>query len=378
VSDLVLHYTDSQEFGGAERVMLQILGGLDRDRWKPALMYHQTRGRMPLVERAAQLGVALHPVPPMPPGAAGSVRAISFAARLRKHRPAVFHAHLTWPLAGRNALMAAVLARVRAVVATLHVFVDLPYSRRSRFEQHLLIQRLGCYVAVSRHTAQRVRAAFDVPADKLRVIHNGVDATAFERAPDLHLRSSLAGAREGPLLVTTARLTEQKGLVYLLEAVAGLPTVSLAIVGDGPLRAELQERARSLGAGERVHFVGRQDDVAAWLASGDIFVLPSLFEGMPLAVLEAMAAGLPVIATDVGGTNEIVQHEQTGLLVAPRSSQALAHGIGRLAADPALSRRIALAGQALARQEFSETNMLCQLQHTYDELLGGATAYAGR
>jgi glycosyltransferase involved in cell wall biosynthesis len=370
VTDVVIQYTESQEFGGAEQVMLQILRGLDRRRWHPVLMYHANGGRMPLVERAAQLGVALCPVPPMPPGAAGLLRAVRFAARLRTDRPAVFHAHLTWPLACRNALIAAVLARVRTVVATGHVFVDLSYSRRIRLEQRLLIRRLSSYIAVSRHTAQRVRTTFGVPSDKIRLIHNGVDTAAFERAPDPRLRASLVGVGEGPLIVTTARLAHQKGLVYLLEAASSLPGVTFAIVGDGPQRGELEGLANSLGLNGRVHFVGQQTDIGAWLASADIFVLPSLFEGMPLSVLEAMAAGLPVVATDVGGTNEIIENEESGLLVAPANSAALGQAIRRLIGDPRFASRIAGTGQARARQEFSESNMLCELQRVYDEFVG--------
>jgi glycosyltransferase involved in cell wall biosynthesis len=377
VTQSVLYYTDSQDFGGAERVMLQLFGGLDRRRWRPELAYHPTGRRMPLVEYAAELGVRLHAIPPMPPGVPGLLRTFPFAARLHASPPTIFHAHLTWPLACRNALVAALLAGVPAVIATGHLFVDLPYSRRARIEQRLISRRLSSYIAVSRDAASRLHSVFRVPRAKLRVIHNGVDIAAFARPVDATLRHSLVGGCEWPVAITTARLTHQKGIAYLIDAAAALPQLKVVIVGDGPLRSQLEERARHLNIDQRVNFVGHQADVARWLAAADVFVLPSLYEGMPLSVLEAMAARLPVVATEVGGTNEVVENERTGLLVRASDASALANAIGRVIADAALADRLADAGNARVRREFSVDVMVRQVEELYAELTSGEPGPSG-
>jgi glycosyltransferase involved in cell wall biosynthesis len=147
------------------------------------------------------------------------------------------------------------------------------------------------------------------------------------------------------------------------------------LAGEGAERPRLEARARSLGVADRVHFLGHRDDVPELLAACDLFVLPSLYEGLPLSVLEAMAASRPVVATDVGGTGEAVVQGETGLLVRPGAPAELGEAIRALLGDRARAARMGLAGQARAARDFSTRRMLAEVSEVYDELL---ERHAGR
>jgi glycosyltransferase involved in cell wall biosynthesis len=164
-------------------------------------------------------------------------------------------------------------------------------------------------------------------------------------------------------------LDKQKGLSTLLTAAALVPEAFFVLVGEGPERAFLEAQCQVLGLEQRVMFAGFRQDIPAWLGHCNLFVLPSLYEGMPLSLLEAMAAGKPVIASAILGNNEAVTHAETGWLVPPGDSESLAKAIRLFLADQALAQRLALAGQTRARKDFSSEAMVQQVEQVYDELL---------
>jgi glycosyltransferase involved in cell wall biosynthesis len=313
--------------------------------------------------------VRLQALPPMPLGWTGASRTARFASILRRDRPAIFHAHLTWPLACKYGLIAALVSGVPAVLATAQLFVDVPYDRSARLQQRLLASRLGCYIAVSGQVARRLRAAFGVPERKLRVIHNAIPAAAFDGPADPDLRTRMAGPAQRPIVLTCARLDPQKGLSTLLEAAVLVPAAVFVIAGEGQQQAALRDQAQRLGLADRAVFLGHRADVPALLASCDVFVLPSLYEGLPLAVLEAMAAGRPVVTTAVGGTDEVVCDRETGLLVPPNDPRALASAIRTLLDEPRLAARLAAAGKTRVAAQFSAERMVQSVTQTYDDLL---------
>ena len=169
------------------------------------------------------------------------------------------------------------------------------------------------------------------------------------------------------------RLHPQKGFSDLLTAFAQvrqrIPSVRLFVAGDGELRDDLEAQARSLGMAAVVTFAGVRADVSEVLAALDVFVLPSLWEGMPNAVLEAMASGLPVVATAVGGTPEVVVDGVTGLLVPPQDPGALAQAIGHLLRDPDLRRRMGRAGRRRVEEHFDVRETVRQVESLYETLL---------
>lgn len=368
----MLHYVDSEIFGGSEEAALQLMGGLDRSRWEPVLLHHPGAGLDQLVEGAARLGIRRLTVSRIEPGArlAGTLR---LRRAIRAEAPAIFHAHLSWPLACRHGVLAAWLARVPGVLGTAQLYVHPGSARRTRY----LLAPLHRIIAVSSEVARRYTEELGVPAARLAVVPNAVSVPDAPPPANAELRSKLLGRGPAFLVLTAARLHEQKGHTYLLQAARQVPEATFVLAGEGPLRAELEAEAAALGLGSRCVFLGQRTDVAGLLAAVDLFVLPSLYEGLPVSVLEAMAACRPVVATAIGGTIEAVEHEVTGLLVPPRDPAALAAAIRRLQGDPALAARLAAAGRARVEREFSVTAAARAVMAVYDQLAPDPPA-AGR
>lgn len=365
----VVFFTDSSGFGGAEQVLLTILAGLDRGRWRPLLMHHQEPGLARLLQPARALNVELRVVPRLPDGARGAARVPRLIRDLRALQPDVFHANLTWSLSCKYGLVAAILARTPAVVAMEHLFVDAAWRRPTVLEQRLICQGVDRYVAVSYEVAERLHQTFHIPTRKLRVVHSSIAVDRFSRPPNVPLRIQLAQGSARRVVLTTARLHRQKGHCYLLQAAALLPEAVFVLAGDGPERPRLEAQARELELAERVVFLGHRDDVPELLAACDLLVLPSLFEGLGLALLEAMAAGKPVVASAVGGIDEVVIDGETGLLVPPADPVALADAIRRILLDTALASSLAAAGKARVSQQFSAETMVERVTQIYGEIL---------
>jgi glycosyltransferase involved in cell wall biosynthesis len=362
-----VQYLDSDLVGGSERVLLQLLQGLDRKEWHPILLHHPAAALAELVEAAKGLGVTVYAVP--------RVTDRNFAIRLpglvhavSRFRPAVFHAQLNWPLACKFGLLSAALLGVPAVLATVHLYIGDFMSRSVRCQLRAVSRGVHRYLAVSGHVRERL-AALGVPAAKLRVVRNGVDPGRFEQPVAHVFRSELAGNTRRPIVLTVARLAPQKGLEFLLRAAAMLPEATFVIAGDGPARSILAAQAESAGLADRVRFLGSRRDVPDLLAACDVFVLPSLIEGLPLSVLEAMAAARPVVATRVPGTDETVVDGETGMLVPPRDPEALAHAIRSVLSDPERASRFGSAGRARVLGDFSTRRMVSAVEQQYEELL---------
>jgi glycosyltransferase involved in cell wall biosynthesis len=367
-----MYYVDSAAFGGAEQCLLNVLGELDRERWRPVLLHHPEPGLAPLLAQAERLDVALRETPRVR-WRTGYAAFAPLVRRIAAERPAVFHAQLTWPLACKHGLLAAAITRGPSLVATAHLFIEHVVTARVRLQQRILTPLVQRYVAVSRAVAAHWERDLGVPRDKLRVVPNGIPLAPYEHGPSASPPEGLLADPAGrPTVLTAARLDAQKGLPHLLEAAAGLPAARFVVAGDGPERAALEAHARRLGLDGRLRFLGYRSDIPALLAACELVVLPSLFEGHPLALLEAMAAGRPVVATAVGGVPEIVDHGVTGLLVPPADSAALGAAIGALLADPARARAMGAAGRAKAEREFSARVMVERLTRVYDEVLDRA------
>lgn len=360
----VVHYVDSDTFGGSEEAALHLMASLDRTRWEPVLLHHPNPGLVRLVDGATRLGVRTIAVPRIGRGVR-PIGVLRIWRALRAECPAVFHAHLTWQLACRSGVLAAWLAGVPAV-ATAQLYVELRLKWRGR----PILKLLRRIIAVSDEVKARYARELGIPAERLTLARNGIRVPPLPRRPDPTLRSKLVSGRPDYVVLTPARLDQQKGHAYLLAAAALLPDATFVLAGDGPLRAELEGLARDLDIMGRCVFLGHRSDVPDLLAAADLMVLPSLFEGLPVSVLEAMAAQRPVIATAIGGTDEAVTHGLTGLLVPPRDPAALAAAIRRLRTDPMLAERLAAAGRQRVEHEFSSIVTARQVMRIYDEVLG--------
>ena len=369
VARSTFYYTDSRVLGGAENAMFMLLAALDRDAWEPTLVLEEAVGTEPLRERAAALQVPVLDVAPMPLGLAGARRAIGLSRALRRHRPTVFHAHMSSPVACKWALGAAIASRVPAVLGTVQV-ISAGYvpDRSTLLQLRLLSRRVDRYLAVSAAIAAELSGGYGWPPEKIEVVYNAVETDRFGGPALPGLRSELDAA-DAPLVLTAARLSDQKGLPNLLEAAARLPGAVFALAGDGPEEAPLRRLAERLGVADRVRFLGRRDDIPSLLAACDVFALPSLYEGSSLAVLEAMAAGRAVVSSAIPGTDELIEDGHSGLLVPPGDSEALAEALARVLEDSGLRSSLAAAGRERAEREFGSVPAARRVAAIYEKVL---------
>jgi glycosyltransferase involved in cell wall biosynthesis len=261
------------------------------------------------------------------------------------------------------------LARIPAIIATAQQFMEPPWARTVDLAQRVVKKCPHRYIAVSHAVARQLAQTFKVPDYKIKVIHNSIPVAGFDRPPNMKLKTELYQGRERPLVLTVARLDSQKGHRYLLEAICYVPHANFILAGEGLERAGLEALANRLGIADRVIFLGHRNDIADLLASCDLFVLPSIYEGLPLSALEAMAAAKPVVATSVGGTPEAVLDGRTGLVVPPRNPAALAGAIQRLLADAPLRQRMGALGKLRVQHDFSAAQMVDRVTQTYEQLL---------
>jgi glycosyltransferase involved in cell wall biosynthesis len=259
-----------------------------------------------------------------------------------------------------------------AVVQTQHLPFLVSHPRKRRAYHHA-IEEVDRLIAVSdgvRRSYQRI----GVPPERITTVANGV-ATLRHRIGREAARTALGLDPGQPVVLTLGRLTHMKGQCHLLDAVPGLlarfPHLAVVLLGDGPLREALEKQAAGLGVGGAVRFTGHRTDARALLAAADVFALPSRHEGMPLVALEAMEAGLPVVATRVIGSEEVVEDGVTGALVRPADPAALGHALARMLADPDLRRRQGAAGRRWYLAGFTRERMARDTAAVYAAALPG-------
>jgi glycosyltransferase involved in cell wall biosynthesis len=333
----VLHAHRIAGIGGSERHLLTLLPALAERGVEVAFAGLDLPGADPFYEELGRSGV--------PFTRAGS--AIRFMRDLRRWRADVVHTHLV------HADVYGALAAGRAtLISTKHN--DDPFRTGPfRFVERLLARRAAKVICITEALARFNREQVGLPAGKLEVIHYGLDEPPAAWAPDeLELP-------EGKLVVAVCRLVPQKGLDVAVEAMAGIDA-SLVVLGEGPERERLEAQARERGV--RLLLPGRVGDVASVLRRADVLVHPARWEGFGLALLEAMLAGLPVVASRVSSIPEIVVDGETGLLVSPDDAVALRDALEGVLADPGSYGE---AGRARAHSEFSVAKMAERMLAAY-------------
>jgi starch synthase (maltosyl-transferring) len=274
----------------------------------------------------------------------------------------MFHANVPGRVLGR-------MAGVPVVISSERTMGQEGRARRTLNRATApLADRIICVSARVRDYAEQV---IGLPPARLVVVPNGIDLARYTlKTPQA------AGTGSQPVQIGyVGRLDPVKGVTHLLGAAALLresaPSLAwaLTLVGDGSERAALEAEAAALELAERVRFLGARSDVPALLPTFDLLVLPSLYEGMPNVALEAMASGLPVVATAVGGTPEVVLHGETGLLVPPAEAAALAGALAALAVDPARRARLGAAGRARVERHFTIDAAVRRTEALYRDLL---------
>ena len=295
---------------------------------------------------------------------------------IRRHRIEILHAHQYTPF------FYSALARVRCLGKPRLIFTEhgrhYPdhVSRRRRWMNRLLLRRLATAVNACCHFSARALAdvdGFSLPS--VEVIENGIDLRRYApRADRAALRHSLGLDPARRYVGCVARFHPVKDHAMLLRGFAAVaqarPDVDLLLVGDGPLRADLQRQAAELGVVDRVRFLGVRSDIPDLLQALDVFALTSVSEAASLTVLEAMASRLPVVVTAVGGNPEMVRQEVDGLLVPRGDDRALASALLRVLDDPAFGHHLGEAGRARVEQHYQLANTVDRYGRLYRRLMG--------
>lgn len=351
----VVHLVSSLNVGGLEMVVLHLARYCDRDRFSPHVLCLQEAGKLaPAIER---LGIRVESLDC--PELSKGKTLFRVAQRLRQLRPQILHTHNMNP--HFFGALAACAVGVPVVIHTKHGR-NYPDRRVAVLKNWFLSFFTNRVVTVSSDAATVVRQIEHVPTQRTTVIRNGID---IDRFPPV-VRNGKCGGKEA---IHVGRLNISKDQTTLLHAARIVADTDkdfrLTIVGDGPERDQLHSLTQELKLEKIVRFLGERHDVNALLAQADFFVLSSVEEGIPLTVLEAMAAGLPVVATRVGGNAEVVIPNQTGLLVKSREPPDLAGAMLAMLDDPEKARRMGLAGRDRVEREFDVKKVTASYESLY-------------
>jgi glycosyltransferase involved in cell wall biosynthesis len=368
--------------GGAERLALDTTLGLDPERFERTLVVSRWPATMAVdpgaLEIVAELEAAAVRFLGLDRGRPGAIwHWLPLLRLLRSERIDVVHAHMF----GSN-LWATILGRLAGVpvIVTHEHTWSFEGQPIRRFLDRELIARFGSRcIAVSADDRRKMIEIEGIPPDDIVLLPNGISAPP--NGPHGDVRAELGIAATAPVVGAVGNLRPQKNTVALVEAVAELapdfPDLRLLLVGHGPERQRVIDRARELAVEEHVLLLGQRKDVWDILAALDVAVLASIFEGSPLSVMEYMEAGLPVVATSVGGVPDLVDDGVSGLLVEPRDPVALAAAIRSLLQDPARAADMGARGRRRRREEFDIAVMVRRMEDLYERLYTEATGKPG-
>ncbi|HVF99858.1 MAG TPA: glycosyltransferase [Chloroflexia bacterium] len=375
----VLQLIDVLGPGGAEMLLHTLASSLDASRFDLHVCGLRPDQPYDLAPQIRALGV---PVSAFNQRNAYDVPTLIALVRyMRRHRIDIIHTHL---------LASDIMGRVAGfftrtpVVSTVHNsredFDHEPARRRwmERSTAKLWCRRL---IVVSPALREEIAAWYGLPVSRFVAIPNGVDTTRFRPMPALDkaaLKRDLLGdpavREDTPLVLNVARLVPQKGLAYLARAARlvldARPDARFAVVGQGPLKDDLLKQVEELGLDGKFVLAGVRSDVPELMAAGDVFVLSSLWEGLPISLLEAMSSGCPVVATEVGGVGGVVQSDRTGLLVPAEDPDALAQAILRCLNNPQEAQQRAGAAREWAHRHYSMETWVRKLEQLYLHELG--------
>ncbi len=366
----ILYVITRSQLGGAQAVVLTYLQALKTY----ANLALATGEEGFLADEARALGLPVFVLPDLVPPIAPRLdcRAVHALYKLtRKYQPDLVHAHSS--KAGLLARLAARMAGVPSLF-TAHGFAFTGNARLLRkaiaIPSEWLGARLGdSLIAVSEYDAALGSRYRILARNQINVVHNGLADVSFRARP----------AEGAPVnIVMVARFAPPKDHRSVLRALAGMHgDFKLWFVGEGPTVPQVRSEAMRLGLGDRVVFLGARNDVPELLSRAHIFVLASNYEGLPISILEAMRAGLPVVASDVGGVPECVRHDHTGFLVPRSDVNALRENLHSLIASPILRERMSQAGRKLFQEQFTAARMIRETLSVYEAVLASSPQQAG-
>ncbi len=361
----ILFLSTSSGPGGAERVISNLAASLDPARYRAVLcLFRQGWIR----ERSESRGVRTHIIPTC--GMTDWRWALRFRRLLDEEHVDLIHAH-EFDTNVQGTFVAAISGiPLVATVHGKHYF----WEKWRRCLAYRWVSRQATMVAVSEDLKQFIVEKVGACPERITVLYNGVDVPMPPKQVEVDAcRKELRLPQGDQIVGVVGNLYPVKGHQYLIEGIPAVlkkcPNTSFVFAGRGQLEKELKDQVHRLGLDERVHFLGLRQDISTILALLDVFVLPSLSEGLSMAILEAMMAGKPVIATRVGGNPEIVLDGETGFLVPPRDSQTLADQLVTLLTNKEQAAQFAARGKRRAEGQFSLQTMVHAYQSLYDKCL---------
>ncbi len=372
----ILHLRDTYEIGGPGKTILETFRAIDQCRFQLHLGVFLRRGEAqdsPFIKEAKRIGMPVHFI--MGGHQYDPRMIVKVNEVVRNEKIDIVHAHEV-----KSDVIAYLASRLQSIhiVTTLHGWIGNSRKDRALIALDKRIARgFDRVIAVSRQIEKELLEA-GVSKDKLRILHNAIVVEKYQRTGSRGVLQEAVGRPiESPVIASVGRLSAEKGHADLLEAVALVRKaghkVSLVLIGDGPERPNLVQRIQDHGLQEVVHLPGYVQAPQRLLEEVDLMVLPSHTEGLPNAALEALLMEVPVLATRVGGTPEVITDGETGRLVAPRSPSELADGILEFLASPESWKQMARRGKKMVETHFDFRARTRKLEAIYEEVLRGPT-----
>jgi glycosyltransferase involved in cell wall biosynthesis len=370
----IIWMIDSLGPGGAEQLMPTILRHLKDKEFNIRICALQVRLGNPIASELERIGLPVDLVPV--PNLRHPLNLLRILRYLRLHQPRILHTQLEF-----SDILGTIAAKILGIptVATLHTLDSFTNKKYSSWRLRLrwFVLRVFCnqIIAVSEKTRAHHLESGNLGSSKVMTLYNGVDISRFkgiDKAQITKTRQALNLTLDIPIIITVAVLREPKGIQNMIKALPAIleqvPDLHYLIVGDGNYGAALHELVSALTLEEHVTFAGHRTDIPALLACGDIFVLPTLKDALPTVLIEALAAEIPVVASNVGGVPEIIENGVDGLLVPPDDPSSLAKACLELLNNSELVRQMILEGSQIVQQRFSINAQIEKLSSLYQEL----------
>ena len=383
----VLYYTEATHEGGVTRHIESLIAGLDPACFAPIVVCFARPELLSFIQKLIRANARVYSLKVAIPWGLPKMF-FHLCSVLRREQPQILHIHLHLFFTCILSFLAGKFLKVPFILHTEHqpevdfrnhyiipsAVLDKKLIRVIRNIQFSISSKI---IAVSQFVKEQIIKRYEVKDERIIVIYNGIDSTDFTRQENIGGIRRRFGLYEGERVVgAVGNLFDVKGFNYLLEAAAEViardAKVSFLIAGDGREGRDLRSYAKKLGIDRKVKFTGYLKEINALYSIMDVFVLSSIFEGLPYTLLEAMAIGVPVVATAVGGVPEVITSERKGILVAPRDPHAIAEKILFLLQHPETAKQMASRAAAGVREHFSLKAMIGETTNVYQERSGSS------
>ncbi len=369
----IIHITHSLNIGGLEVLLLEFLKRIDREKYNPIVCTFSKNGT--LIREFQDIGIPVKIVEKR--NGIDYTLSMRLATIFKKNKIDLIHTHNI--AAWLYATIAKVIARVPHIVHTEHSNVPSDNKRLFIVEKYLA-RYTDTIIADSERVAEHLIDRQGIPSEKVVIILNGIDIEKYQVRIDISKKKEEIGLNQHDLVIgIVARLVPVKNHMCLLKAFSllrkRLENIKLVIVGDGELRGDLERYVRDNELSKEVFFLGSRRDIPELLKIFDLFVLPSHSEGLSITLIEAMASGIPIVATDVGGNREVIGNNEAGILIPPDSVESLFKAMMVILTHRDRAEKMGRVGIQRARSLFSLSQMTRKYEQIYENLLFNSYEY---